>query len=61
MNAGGTLDMARRIAGHCQLSTTKIYDRSHDRLTLDEIERVDIGEREENAENGLKESDRLLT
>jgi len=61
MNAGGTLDMAQRIAGHCQLSTTKIYDRSHDRLTLDEIERVDIGEREENAENGLKESDRLLT
>jgi len=31
MNAGGTLDIAQRIAGHSELSTTKIYDRSQDR------------------------------
>jgi integrase len=40
MNAGGSLDIAQRIAGHSQLSTTKIYDRSQDRLTMAEIEKV---------------------
>jgi integrase len=40
MNRGGTLEVAQRIAGHSQLSTTKIYDRSQDRLTIEEIERV---------------------
>ena len=40
MNAGGTLDIAQRIAGHSELSTTKIYDRSRDRVTIVEIERV---------------------
>jgi integrase/recombinase XerD len=40
MNYGGTLDVAQRIAGHSQLSTTKIYDRSEDRLTIAEIERI---------------------
>jgi integrase len=40
MNAGGSLEIAQRIAGHSQLSTTKIYDRSRDRLTITEIERV---------------------
>jgi integrase/recombinase XerD len=40
MNAGGQLDIAQRIAGHSQLSTTKIYDRSKDRVTIDEIEKV---------------------
>lgn len=40
MNQGGTLDIAQRIAGHSQLSTTKIYDRSGDRLTIAEIERI---------------------
>jgi integrase/recombinase XerD len=40
MNYGGTLDIAQRIAGHAQLSTTKIYDHSQDRLTVAEIERV---------------------
>jgi hypothetical protein len=43
MNAGGALETAQRIAGHSQLSTTKIYDRSRDRLTLSEIERVSFG------------------
>ena len=40
MNRGGLIDMAQRIAGHSQLSTTKIYDRSRDRLTAAEIERL---------------------
>ena len=40
MSAGGSLDIAQRIAGHAQLSTTKIYDRSQDRLTTAEIEKV---------------------
>jgi integrase/recombinase XerD len=40
MNAGGALDIAQRIAGHSELSTTKIYDRSQDRVTIAEIERV---------------------
>jgi site-specific recombinase XerD len=40
MNAGGQLDIAQRIAGHSQLSTTKIYDRSKDRVTIEEIEKV---------------------
>ena len=40
MNAGGQLDIAQRIAGHSQPSTTKIYDRSKDRVTIHEIEKV---------------------
>jgi len=40
MNAGGALDIARRIAGHSALSTTQIYDRSQDRVTIAEVERV---------------------
>jgi integrase/recombinase XerD len=40
MNARGALDIAQRIAGHSQLSTTKIYDRSQDRVTITEIERI---------------------
>ena len=40
MNAGGALDIAQRIAGHSELSTTKIYDRSQDRVTIAGIERV---------------------
>jgi integrase len=42
MNRGGTIDVAQRIAGHQSSTTTKIYDRSKDRLTLAEIERVSI-------------------
>ena len=42
MNRGGTIDLAQRIAGHQSSTTTKIYDRSRDRLTLEEIERVSI-------------------
>ena len=40
MNSGGTIEIAQRIAEHTSPATTRIYDRSGDRLTLEEIERV---------------------
>ena len=43
MNSGGTIEIAQRIAGHTSPATTRIYDRSEDQLTLEEIERVQIG------------------
>jgi integrase/recombinase XerD len=43
MNSGGTIEIAQQIAGHESSSTTRIYDRSRDRLTIEEIERVKIG------------------
>src|ERR1700719_16869 len=45
MNSGGTIEIAQRIAGHTSPATTRIYDRSGDRLTLEEIERVQIGKK----------------
>jgi integrase/recombinase XerD len=47
MNSGGTIEIAQRIAGHTSPATTRIYDRSGDRLTLEEIERVQIGKKHE--------------
>jgi hypothetical protein len=43
MNAGGTIEIAQQIAGHKSSSTTRIYDWSQDLLTIEEIERVQIG------------------
>jgi len=43
MNSGGIIEIAQQIAGHKSSSTTRIYDRSRDRLTIQEIERVQIG------------------
>ena len=37
---GGTLEKAQQIACHESPRTTKLYDRSNDTLTLDEIERI---------------------
>jgi integrase/recombinase XerD len=45
MNSGGTIEIAHRIAGHSSPATTRIYDRSGDQLTLEEIERVQIGKK----------------
>jgi integrase len=47
MNSGGTIEIAQRIAGHASSATTRIYDRSGDQLTLQEIERVQIGKKHE--------------
>lgn len=37
---GGTLEHAMQIAGHASASTTKLYDRRSDDVSLDEIERI---------------------
>ena len=37
---GGTLEMAQRIANHESPRTTKLYDRTSDTISLDEIERI---------------------
>ncbi|MBM3758182.1 MAG: hypothetical protein FJW38_29930 [Acidobacteria bacterium] len=39
---GGTLEKAQAIAAHASPRTTKLYDRTSDLLTLDEIERIAI-------------------
>lgn len=42
MENGGTLEHAQAIAAHESPRTTKLYDRTNDALTLDEIERIVI-------------------
>jgi integrase/recombinase XerD len=39
---GGTVEKAQAIAAHESPRTTKLYDRTSDELTLDEIERIRI-------------------
>jgi len=39
---GGTLELAQQIAGHESPRTTKLYDRTDDAISLDEIERIII-------------------
>ncbi len=39
---GGTLEHAEQIAAHESPRTTKLYDRTNDQITLDEIERIAI-------------------
>jgi integrase/recombinase XerD len=39
---GGTLEKAQQIANHQSSSTTKLYDRTNDEVSLDEIERIVI-------------------
>lgn len=39
---GGTLEKAQQIAAHESARTTKLYDRTHDQINLDEIERIAI-------------------
>src|SRR6266478_4382036 len=42
MDAGGTLENAQRMAAHESPHTTKLYDRTGDAITLDEVERIRI-------------------
>ena len=37
---GGTLEHGQQIAGHASPKTTKLYDRTADTVTVDEIERI---------------------
>jgi integrase/recombinase XerD len=39
---GGTIEHAQQIANHESPKTTKLYDRTNDQITLDEIERIAI-------------------
>ena len=39
---GGTIENAQAIAAHESPRTTKLYDRTSDEITLDEIERITI-------------------
>jgi hypothetical protein len=38
--SGGTLENAQAMAAHESPRTTKLYDRTKERLTLDEVERI---------------------
>jgi site-specific recombinase XerD len=40
--AGGDLEQAQRIANHRSISTTRLYDRREDAVTVAEIERVQL-------------------
>ncbi len=42
LEAGGTLENARAMAAHESPRTTKLYDRTGDEITLDEVERITI-------------------
>ena len=39
---GGTLENAQAMAAHESPRTTKLYDRTGDEITLDEVERIAI-------------------
>jgi hypothetical protein len=39
---GGTLEHSQQIAAHESPRTTKLYNRTNDQITLDEIERIAI-------------------
>ena len=40
LRAGGALEDAQAIAGHSSPRTTKLYDRTNEEVSLDEIERI---------------------
>jgi site-specific recombinase XerD len=42
LEAGGTLENAQTMAAHESPRTTKLYDRTGDEITLDEVERITI-------------------
>lgn len=42
LDNGGTIENAQAIAAHESPRTTKLYDRTNDEITLDEIERIRI-------------------
>jgi integrase len=37
---GGTLEKAAAMANHASARTTQLYDRRHDEMSLDEVERI---------------------
>jgi site-specific recombinase XerD len=41
---GGTLEKARHMAAHASTRTTQLYDQREDRVTLDEVVKINIRE-----------------
>jgi len=39
---GGTLEKAHQMAAHASTRTTQLYDRREDRVTLDEVVKINI-------------------
>jgi site-specific recombinase XerD len=39
---GGTLEKAAQMANHASTRTTQLYDRRHEEMSLDEVERIGI-------------------
>jgi integrase len=39
---GGTLEKAAAMANHASTRTTQLYDRRHDAMSLDEVERIRV-------------------
>jgi integrase/recombinase XerD len=42
LEAGGSLENAQAMAAHESPRTTKLYDRTGDEITLEEVERIAI-------------------
>ena len=42
LEAGGTLENAQAMAAHESPRTTKLYDRTGEAITLDEVERITV-------------------
>lgn len=40
LSNGGSIEAAKNIAGHASISTTQIYDRRPENVTLEEVERI---------------------
>jgi site-specific recombinase XerD len=39
---GGTLEKAAQMANHASTRTTQLYDRRHDAMSLDDVERIRV-------------------
>jgi integrase len=42
LNSGGTIENAAAMANHASTRTTQLYDRRHDDISLDEVERIGV-------------------
>jgi site-specific recombinase XerC len=42
LKSGGTLENAAAMANHASTRTTQLYDRRHDEISLDEVERIRV-------------------
>ena len=42
LKSDGSLAEARKMANHADTRTTQIYDRRHDDISLDEVERIRV-------------------